>query len=84
MMKHDYFILPPPAIPLKCYMKNVINKKVGNLNYVSLEIVFFFLRCAKNDTFLSAKLTARGQYVSLLHQAIRYKCVNIEIFCPVN
>ena len=51
--------------------KNVITQKLGNLNYDSqCDCLFFGWCCGKNDIFLPAKLAARGQYMSLLHQAI--------------
>ena len=48
----------------------------------AIRLPVFSLCCVKNDIFLLAKLTAREQYVSLLHQA-KYQCFNIKIFCPV-
>ena len=49
----------------------------------AMRLPVFYLCCGKNDIFLPAKLTARVQYVSLLHQA-KYECFFfIKIFCPV-
>ena len=61
-------------------MREQRHNTLENLNYDSIEIACFFcLCCGKKDTFLPPKVTARGQYVSLLHQA-KYECVNIYYF----
>ena len=54
------------------------NSKMRNLNYDSHDTAYIFdLYSDKNDIFLPAKLTARGQYVVLLHQA-KYECFDIK------